>query len=106
MGGSYKSHGNASPVAEFNYWFDPEAAAYVYENAPRPIEMVGLDVTRRILLNAERLDKWKAAFGKIGNFIEALTAFYSAFHKIYEGIDGWVINDPLAVACLLDDQLL
>ena len=27
MGGSYKSHGNCSPVAEYNYWCDPDAAA-------------------------------------------------------------------------------
>ena len=31
MGGSYKSHGNCSPVAEYNYWEDPEAAKIVYE---------------------------------------------------------------------------
>ena len=31
MGGTYKSHGNCSPVAEYNYWEDPEAAAIVYE---------------------------------------------------------------------------
>lgn len=24
MGGSYKAHGNCSPVAEYNYWEDPE----------------------------------------------------------------------------------
>ncbi|BDP74397.1 transposase [Enterococcus faecium] len=29
MGGTYKSHGNCSPVAEYNYWCDPEAASYV-----------------------------------------------------------------------------
>ena len=27
MGGSFKSHGNCSPVAEYNYWCDPDAAA-------------------------------------------------------------------------------
>lgn len=31
MGGSYKSHGNCSPVAEYNYWCDPHAAKEVYE---------------------------------------------------------------------------
>ena len=30
MGGSYKSHGNCSPVAEYNYWCDPDAAAEVF----------------------------------------------------------------------------
>ena len=27
MGGAFKSHGNCSPVAEYNYWADPDAAA-------------------------------------------------------------------------------
>ena len=31
MGGTYKSHGNCSPVAEYNYWCDPDAAAKVFE---------------------------------------------------------------------------
>ena len=31
MGGSFKSHGNCSPVAEYNYWCDPEAAKICYE---------------------------------------------------------------------------
>ncbi len=30
MGGSYQSHGNCSPVAEYNYWCDPHAAEIVY----------------------------------------------------------------------------
>ena len=31
MGGSFKSHGNCSPVAEYNYWCDPDGASLVYE---------------------------------------------------------------------------
>ena len=31
MGGSFKSHGNCSPVAEYNYWCDPHGAAVCYE---------------------------------------------------------------------------
>ena len=31
MGGSFKSNGNCSPVAEYNYWCDPDAAAKVYD---------------------------------------------------------------------------
>ena len=31
MGGNYRSHGNCSPVAEYNYWCDPHAARTVFE---------------------------------------------------------------------------
>ena len=54
MGGSCQSHGNCSPVAEYNYWCDPHAAEIVYrafEELPvlqdKQIHMVGLDVTIR-----------------------------------------------------------
>ena len=57
MGGSYKSHGNCSPVAEYNYWCDPDAAAEVFrafselpQLAGKKLHMIGLDVTRKIVL--------------------------------------------------------
>ena len=31
MGGNYRSHGNCSPVAEYNYWEDPDSARIVYQ---------------------------------------------------------------------------
>ena len=52
MGGAFRIHGNCSPVAEFNYWVDPHGADYVYKNLSKKIHMVGLDVTRKIVLNA------------------------------------------------------
>ena len=59
----YKSHGNCSPVAEYNYWCDPHAAEIVYrafEELPilqnKKIHMVGLDVTRTIVLTPDLLE--------------------------------------------------
>ena len=54
MGGTFKSHGNCSPVAEYNYWCDPDAAALVYATTHeigKKIHMIGLDVTRKIVNN-------------------------------------------------------
>ena len=109
MGGNFRSHGNCSPVAEYNYWEDPDSAKLVfdtlYENGKK-IEMVGLDVTRKIVLTPEILDKIIECSPKTGDFIKKITGFYFKFHWEWEHIRGCVINDPLAVAQFLDSDLL
>ena len=108
MGGSFRSHGNCSPVAEYNYWCDPDAASIVYEEMDRRkrlISMVGLDVTRRIVLTPDLLAYFKRLDHRIGGFIEKITGFYFDFHWEWEHLIGCVINDPLAVACFADKEL-
>lgn len=123
MGGSFRSHGNCSPVAEYNYWADPDAAALVYrtleENAGeaacqaasgtgkklKKIHMVGLDVTRKIVLTPDLLEYMKRLDGSLGSFVQKITKFYFDFHWEWEHIIGCVINDPLAVAYFADRSL-
>src|SRR5699024_6464298 len=66
MGGTYKSHGNCSPVAEYTYWCDPDAAAKVFEAyaslpelSGKNIHMIGLDVTRKIVLTPNLIEYMK-----------------------------------------------
>lgn len=105
MGGSFRSHGNCSPVAEYNYWCDPHAAKIVYENLPRIIHMVGLDVTRQIVLTPNIIEYIQTLNSYKGQFIRDITRFYLDFHWKYERIIGCVINDPLAVAYFIDRDL-
>lgn len=108
MGGTYKSHGNCSPVAEYNYWCDPDAAALVYETAHRygkTIHMVGLDVTRKIVLTPTLLEYICRLDEEMGDFIRKISKFYFDFHWQWEHILGCVINDPLAVAYFIDKSI-
>ncbi len=112
MGGSYRSHGNCSPVAEYNYWCDPDAAAAVYEayaSLPqlkdKKIHMVGLDVTRKIVLTPNILEYMQCVHPVWGERIKRITRFYYDFHWKQEGVIGCVINDPLAVAYFVHRSL-
>lgn len=97
MGGNFKSHGNMSPVAEFNFYVDPDAADYVIKNAPNKVEILPLDVTRKFVLTPSILSYMKRLNPEVGNFIEKITNFYMDFHWEYEKIIGSVINDPLTI---------
>lgn len=112
MGGSYKSHGNCSPVAEYNYWCDPHAARQVYEAfashpllSKKQIHMVGLDVTRRIVLTPNLLEYIRQICPSRGELLTRITRFYFDFHWKQEQVIGCVINDPLAVAYFIDKRL-
>ncbi len=106
MGGSYRSHGNCSPVAEYNFWCDPDAAKFVFsQNLPVSIEMVGLDVTRKIVLTPTILEYMKHTDEQIYQFIQQITQFYFDYHWEHETVLGCVINDPLTIAYALAPTL-
>ena len=104
MGGAFFVPGNVTPSAEFNWWFDPEAAAIVLEQ-DLPMDIVPLDATDRIVLGAERYERWKQAY--------AAHPFFAAFHK--PKFNRLLVEDPaytlpvwdaLAAACLIDESVI
>lgn len=57
MGGNARVPGNVTPAAEFNFWFDPEAAAAVLAAPISRIVMFGLDITNHAPLHKTRFDR-------------------------------------------------
>lgn len=104
MGGAVAVPGNVSPVAEFNFYVDPEAAGQVLASG-LPIELVPLDVTRHALLPRSVLEKRLAACpGAVSRFIAAITQKGFQFaEEIGEG--GIILHDPVALAVALDPSL-
>jgi len=106
MGGAVTVAGNVTPAAEFNFFVDPEAAAQVLE-AGLAVELIPLDVTRRVVLAqavlTERLRR--CPDDRIARFILDFTLHGFAFGASQEG-GGIVLHDPLAMAVALDPSLV
>ena len=104
MGGSL-SGGNITPSAEFNFYVDPEAARIVFD-AGVPLTMVGLDVTRKVLLREEHIRVLEA--GKSPASQAAGRIMRRTIERMRTGKDVTVVamHDPLTVANLIDPGIL
>jgi purine nucleosidase/pyrimidine-specific ribonucleoside hydrolase len=105
MGGALAVPGNITPAAEFNIYVDPEAAAAVLE-AGLDVELIPLDVTRRVVLKQATLtERLRRCPDGIARFILDFTLHGFAFGAEREG-GGIVLHDPLAMAVALDPSLV
>src|SRR5580698_224198 len=57
MGGNVKAPGNASPSAEFNFWFDPEAARIVLRSRIPQKVMFALDICNTAPIRKPEFDQ-------------------------------------------------
>jgi purine nucleosidase len=105
MGGALRHEGNTTPLAEFNVYVDPHAAHIVYHSG-LPITLVPLDVTYQCILTQADVERLLALDSPITHFIADATRFYMEFHDEYQGIQGCVINDPLALALTFAPDLV
>jgi inosine-uridine nucleoside N-ribohydrolase len=103
MGGAI-AEGNFTPAAEFNVWCDPEAAAIVFASGI-DVTMMGLDVTHQALLGPAVEERLRAA-GRIGSFVADLNVFFTRYHRETYGWDGAPIHDAVAVAHVVDPDLV
>ncbi|MEJ8847930.1 nucleoside hydrolase [Variovorax rhizosphaerae] len=104
MGGAVHVPGNTTKTAEFNWWFDPEAAQYVVRQ-PVSQAVVPLDVTDTVLLT-------KPVYDRIANAAKP-TIVTDLFKQIigpgfngigFEGDPYYTLNvwDTLTIAVMVD----
>ena len=104
MGGGYFEGGNITPVAEFNIYVDPEAAAIVF-SAGVPLVVMPLDVTHKVLTTKARVDAIRNLGTKVGHVAAEWADFFERFDKAKYGSDGAPLHDPCVIAYLLQPDL-
>jgi inosine-uridine nucleoside N-ribohydrolase len=103
MGGSI-SGGNATPVAEFNVYVDPEAARIVTE-AGWPLTMVGLEAGDKALLTRKHLALLANEHQPMGQLVSGIGAFLLQRAERSRRA-GASMYDPLAVGVAIDRTLI
>lgn len=101
MGGAIGT-GNVTASAEFNIYFDPEAAAIVFA-CGRPITVCPLEVTHQALATAEVLNRLRSS----GRPVAIMAADLCEFLKLKDPyLAASPIHDPCAVAAVINPTLL
>jgi len=101
---------NMTPVAEFNMYSDPDAAKIVFQSGAK-ITMVGLDVTMKVFLTRDHLQKLRKFQSPLVEYIinrsEPWIDFLGkAFPTREEYQNGCALHDPLAVGVVLDPSIV
>jgi len=104
MGGSIDK-GNITPVAEFNFYIDPDAAKIVFDSDFKNITMIGLDVTTKVPLNKNLEQLLLNMDNEIAKFLYDITRVGADFDRKV-GFDGFILNDPLTIGYLIDSSIL
>jgi inosine-uridine nucleoside N-ribohydrolase len=105
MGGNIRVPGNASNAAEFNFWFDPEAARIVLRSRIPKKMMFGLDICNLARIRKAEFDQIASAHTPVTElFREDLGNRYPGFLKKPDAT-GYMW-DSLAAAYLLDPDFV
>lgn len=105
MGGGVH-RGNRTPVAEFNYWFDPHSVNKVFELGEFiPVHMIGLDLTHQAVLDMNDLTFMQLIDEELGTLINQMLDGYIVNYWENQRILGAVMHDLTAVVGYLYPDL-
>lgn len=104
-GGTFGNVSATGAKAEFNIWIDPTAAKEVFEKMT--VYMVGLNATHAAALSAQDFDDMIeiCADGDNAYLVRELSKF-SKFNSMEKGHDNNIIHDALAIASMINPDVV
>ncbi|TMW72974.1 nucleoside hydrolase [Alteribacter natronophilus] len=106
MGGAFLTPGNVTPAAEANFYGDPVASKFVFENIRSHV--FPLDATEKALVTQEMigyLAEWSPIERLRGPLQEMFTFYAEKYQEFVPGIQGAYIHDLLPLMYLTNPEL-
>ncbi len=103
-GGTAHAAGNATPVADFNFYCDPAAARHVIRE-PLAKTLVPLETTSQVTLGFSLLDQLPDAFSRAGKILRQMLAHSFRAQRQILGSEGICLHDVVAVVAATNPEL-
>ena len=108
MGGA-DDEANASSSAEFNFFFDPEAAQKVFQSGIKKITLCPLDVTHKAMVTKDDCKRFEEIGTPAAMFAVDMCSTRIEVHTQCQPLalpDACALHDPLCIAYLIDPTVL
>ena len=103
-GGTASAHGTATPVADFNFYADPDAARHVLRE-PVAKTLVPIDVAAQVVLGFEVLEQLPDPFSRAGKLFRRMLPHAFRAQRRFLGSEGACLPEVVALVATTNPEL-